>query len=47
LIDMLDINVQDAEQPAMLAVKLAARSFYVAPRKGEKSGGALPAGGTK
>lgn len=46
-IDMLDINVQDAEQPAMLAVKLAAQSFYVAPRKGEKSGGALPTGGTK
>jgi hypothetical protein len=46
-IDMLDINVQDAELPAMLVVKLAAQSFYVAPRKVEKSAGALPTGGTK
>lgn len=46
-INMLDIVVQDAEQPASLTVKLAAQSFYVAPRKGEKPAGALPAGGTK
>ena len=46
-INMLDVVVQDAEQPAMLTVKLAAQSFYVAPRKGEKTAGVPPAGGTK
>ncbi|MFA7242483.1 MAG: hypothetical protein WC091_20430 [Sulfuricellaceae bacterium] len=38
-IDMLDINVQDVEQPSMIVVKLAAQSFYVPPRKGGKPAG--------
>lgn len=46
-IDMLDINVQDVEQPSMIVVKLAAQSFYVAPRKGGKPARTLPAGGAK
>lgn len=45
-ITLLDIAVQDTEQPA-LAVKLAAQSFHVAPRKGEKNAGSPSAGGAK
>lgn len=35
-IEMLDVNVENIEQPSKIAVKLAAQSFYVAPRKAGK-----------
>ena len=35
-IDTLKVNVQNPEQPALLAVKLAVQSFYVEPVKGAR-----------
>lgn len=45
-IEMIDVNVENIEQPSKIAVKLAAQSFYVAPRKGGKPAN-TQLGGTK